>query len=67
MSEQEKDEEPSMEDILASIRRIISDDDEEAKPEEAAEPESEAEPEAEPEPEPEPEPAPEEEDVLELT
>lgn len=63
MSEPEKDEEePSMEEILASIRRIISEDDEEAKPEEAEASETEA----APEPEPEPEPAVEEE-VLELT
>lgn len=68
--------EPTMEEILASIRRIISEDDvpAEAKPEVAeivAEPEPvpvfEA---AAPEPEPEPEPvyvAPPEDDVLELT
>ena len=62
MSEPEKEDEPSMEEILASIRRIISEDDEEAKPEEA-----DAEPAPEPEPEPEPEPAPVEEEVLELT
>ena len=69
MSEPEKEEEPSMEEILASIRRIISEDEEE-KPKEEAEEASAAEPEAEaaPEPEPEPEPEPaEEEDVLELT
>ena len=63
-----------MEEILASIRRIISEDD---APAEAAEPEVHAEPEPEPEPapvafapEPEPEPAPvlaEDDDVLELT
>lgn len=63
MSEQEKDEEPSMEDILASIRRIISDDDDVAKPEESAE----EEPEPEPEVVPVVEPAPAEEEVLELT
>ena len=60
--------EPTMEEILASIRRIISEDDAPA-----AEP---APPAPEPEPEPEPAPAPvavappppeEEEDVLELT
>lgn len=65
MAEQNKtEEEPSIEEILASIRQIISDDDEEAKPAEAA-----------PAPEPEPEPAveeeivsfpEEEEDILEL-
>ncbi|ADU14772.1 DUF2497 domain-containing protein [Asticcacaulis excentricus] len=62
--------EPTMEEILASIRRIISEDDapeEKAKP--APEPEVVA---AEPEPEvafdePEDEPEVEEEDVLELT
>ena len=64
-----------MEEILASIRRIISEDD---APAEAAEPEVHAAPEPEPEPvafapepDPEPEPAPvaavEEDDVLELT
>jgi len=43
-------QEPSMEDILASIRRILSEDEEEGGEEEVA---------AAPEPEPEPEPAPE--------
>ena len=61
-------EEPSMEDILASIRRILSEDEEEAQAAEevgglemdlSAEPETEPEPEPEPVPEPEPEPAPE--------
>ena len=70
MSEQAAPE-PTMEEILASIRRIISEDD--APPAEA---EAEAEPAAlaavpapEPEPEPEPvvEPEPAHEDVLELT
>ena len=78
----EPNQEPTMEEILASIRRIISEDD---PPAEAAEPEAHAAPEPEPEsaPEPEPEPvafapepqeeppapmaAPEEDDVLELT
>ncbi len=75
--------EPTMEEILASIRRIISEDDpeegeqgvaEEAAPAEPVaeapieEPEPEPEPEPAPEPEPEPEPQPaQEEDVLELT
>lgn len=62
MSEPEKEEEPSMEEILASIRRIISEDDEEP----AKEPAAETEPAPEPEPEKDAEPA-EEEDVLELT
>ena len=65
MSDQNAQQEPSMEEILASIRRIISEDGEEetaAAPEEAAE-EVEV-PEALAEPEPEVE---EEEDVLELT
>lgn len=49
MSAQAKPSEPSMEEILASIRRIISDD--EAKPaEEAATPQVEVAPEPEPEP-----------------
>ena len=54
-------QEPSMEDILASIRRILSEDAEEegAKEEEAAEPEPQPEPEPEPEPEAAPEPEPE--------
>lgn len=64
MSEPEKEEEPSMEEILASIRRIISEDDEEPAKETAEEPA--AEPEPAPEPEPEAEPV-EEEEVLELT
>ena len=77
------EQEPSMEEILASIRRIISDDDKEI---EAAAQENEEAPEgeeelageemvamAEPEPEPEPEPVAEEvdddddDDILDLT
>lgn len=63
--------EPTMEEILASIRRIISEDDvpEEAKAEEVPEPEVAAAPEpvaAQPEPEPEVEDEVED-DVLELT
>jgi cell pole-organizing protein PopZ len=65
-------QEPTMEEILASIRRIISEDEQPAEAE-AAEAEPEAEPQAEPEPAPHPaaaapafEPEPEE-DVLELT
>ncbi len=49
MAEQESDQEPTMEEILASIRRIISEDDEEsaeeAPAEEAPEPVEEEEPE----------------------
>lgn len=59
MADKAPDQEPSIEEILASIRQIISDDDE--KPAAAAEPA----PAPEPEPEPEPEPAPAD-DVLEL-
>ena len=68
-------EEPSMEDILASIRRILSVEEQEAEaateaaPEPAPEPEPEPAPEPEPEPEvapePEPEAAPEPEPELE--
>lgn len=60
MSDQSS-QEPTMEEILASIRRIISEDDAPAEPEAVAAP---------PEPEPEPEPAyeaPVEDDVLDLT
>jgi len=57
MSEQENEEEPSMEEILASIRRIILEDDEEGKTEEAAVEMPASEPESEPV----------EEEVLELT
>ena len=64
MSEQAAPE-PTMEEILASIRRIISEDDAPAGEPEAMAPVAAAAP--EPEPEPEPEPAPAREDVLELT
>lgn len=67
MSETKAQGEPTMEEILASIRRIISED--EPGPEQAAkpagqagapgEPEPDLEPEREPEPEPEREPKPE--------
>lgn len=74
MSDQNSQPEPSMEEILASIRRIISEDGDEetaAAPEAAPEavPDAVDEPEAVAEPEPEPEAAEavEEEDVLELT
>jgi len=66
---QEDGQEPSMEDILASIRRILAEDEDgegEAAPEEDAAPEMDMaaamegmEAEAEPAPEPEPEPEPE--------
>ncbi|MBD7940475.1 DUF2497 domain-containing protein [Brevundimonas guildfordensis] len=58
-------QEPTMEEILASIRRIISEDD--APAEAAAAPEPEPTPEPEPEPEAAPVVAAVEEDVLELT
>ncbi|MGY6662225.1 MAG: DUF2497 domain-containing protein [Glycocaulis sp.] len=79
MAQSNAEQEPTMEEILASIRRIINEDDEPqaeaapAAPQPAAEPEPQAEPafEAAPEPEPEPEPQAEEsvfdDDVLELT
>jgi len=67
MAEQSSEQEPTMEEILASIRRIINEDEEQApaaesaaepqpEPEPEPEPQAEAEPEFEPEPEPEPEP-----------
>ena len=73
MSEADTEQEPSIEEILTSIRQIISDDDEEAG-EAMAEPEPEpeediveltdkVEEEAAPEPEPEPEPEPVEEEI----
>ena len=58
----EAGQEPSMEDILASIRRILSEEEEEelkAQEAKAAEPATEPEPAPEPEPEPAPEPEPE--------
>lgn len=72
MSDQEAQQEPSMEEILASIRRIISEDGDEetaAAPEEAAAEVDAPEALADPEPEPEPEVAEvaEEEEILELT
>ncbi len=72
-------QEPTMEEILASIRRIISEDEvpaEEGAEEAEAEPEAESEPDYEPmeeafdEPAPEPAPAPvldDEDDILDLT
>ncbi|WP_019961476.1 DUF2497 domain-containing protein [Woodsholea maritima] len=78
MAEQTADQEPTMEEILASIRRIINEDDEGEQAEEAPEAVAEPDPEPEIEPEPEPEPEPEfdaepefeaedEDDVLDLT
>ncbi len=65
MSETEGQEEPTMEEILASIRKIISEDDVE---EDKTSAESEDTPEPEPEPEPEDDITLEEDDqVLELT
>ena len=65
MSETDSQQEPTMEEILASIRKIISEDEEEpAEKSEAAEPVVEPEPEPEEEPEAEFE---EEAEVLELT
>lgn len=79
MSDESK-QEPTMEEILASIRRIISEDDVEdtqdapeddappERPAPAPEPVDDIEPEPEPPPRPAPEPEPvQEEDVLELT
>lgn len=76
MAQDSADQEPTMEEILASIRRIINEDEEEGQPAEAdaeaevaPEPEPVAEPEPEPEAEPEPvmeaEPEPEPEPVME--
>jgi cell pole-organizing protein PopZ len=76
MAQDTAEQEPTMEEILASIRRIINDDDEqpaeateepvaEAEPEPVVEAEPEVEPVAELEPEPEPEPEPEFEAVEE--
>lgn len=78
MSEAQKEDDPSIEEILDSIRQIISDDDKEDTAGEDAPVEEEAvapepvEEEAAPEPEPEPAPEPEPEDdqdddVVELT
>jgi hypothetical protein len=60
---------PSMEDVLSSIRRILSEPGAEAEDEPEPEPESDPGPEPEPEPVPEPVPevVPEPENVLELT
>ena len=72
MSEAKGQQEPSMEEILASIRRIIAEDNDAGKPEEEA-PSPPPPPIISPPPppmrmaEPEPEPAAPEDDVLELT
>lgn len=67
MAQESADQEPTMEEILASIRRIINEDDE-PKPAQEAAPEPQAAAAPEPEPEPEPEPVEmDEDDVLELT
>jgi hypothetical protein len=63
MAQENAEQEPTMEEILASIRRIINEDEEETPAEagepDAVEPQAEPEPQAAAEPEPEPEPAPE--------
>jgi cell pole-organizing protein PopZ len=56
MAQENAEQEPTMEEILASIRRIINEDEEEKPADSAAEAEPAPEPEAEPEPAPEPEP-----------
>ena len=66
MSDDSGEQEPSMEEILSSIRKIISEDSDEGG--EAVEAEAPAAPEPEPESQPEPEPEPEpNEEPLELT
>jgi len=65
MSGAAPEQEPSIEEILASIRQIISDDDEQAPPAVSAEPEPIPEPEPEPVAPPPPPPEPKE-DILEL-
>ena len=69
---EEDGQEPSMEDILSSIRRILSEEEDEtsveepvAEPDPIPEPEPEPIPEPEPEPEPIPEPEPEPEPIPE--
>lgn len=67
MADKAPEQEPSIEEILASIRQIISDDDKEPQEEQVPEVVA-APPTPEPEPVKVPEPAPEpEEDILELT
>lgn len=66
MTSEANEQDPSIEEILASIRQIISDDDDEKAEEvDAAEEEPAPEPEPTPEPEPEPEPIPEPEPEVE--
>jgi cell pole-organizing protein PopZ len=70
MPEQTAEQEPTMEEILASIRRIISEDDEAPPEPKAPEPQRAPEPApiaARPRPAPPPPPEPEPEEVLELT
>ena len=76
MADKPADQDPSIEEILASIRQIISDEEDEsggdtaapAEPEKAAPKEEATKPEPEPEPETKPEPEPEpEDDILDLT
>ena len=57
MSDAEAQDEPSMEEILASIRKIIAEEDEPSGEEGESEPEAAAEPESEPAAGPEPETA----------
>ena len=68
MAEEEAQHEPTMEEILSSIRRIISEDGEPVEDEEnTPDPEPDPEPVAELVPEPEPKPEPADDNVLELT
>lgn len=76
MAQDNPEQEPSIEEILASIRQIISDDDgDEPADEPAPPPPPPPKPAAKPapkpapkrQPEPEPEPEPEDDDILELT
>jgi len=65
MSDNASEDEPTMEEILASIRRIISDESEEEAAEAEVDETFDETPEPEPEPEPEPDPEPEPEPVFE--
>ncbi|MBI1263171.1 MAG: DUF2497 domain-containing protein [Alphaproteobacteria bacterium] len=67
MAQEIADQEPTMEEILASIRRIINEDDD-AKPAQEPAPSLQAAPQPAPQPAPVPQPAEaDEDDVLELT